>query len=66
MYFQLLDDNDTYGIFELSPDIPFTKLQDLVDEYKKTDEEFNADDLKPFLQKKGFVIRSIDYEGIYF
>jgi len=39
MYFELFDDNGTYGIFEISRELSTKELQKLVDEYKKTDEE---------------------------
>ena len=67
MYFELYDDNGTYGVFELTPNISRKELQKLVDNYKKTDEEeYNVDDLQKFLSKKGFHTKNIEPIGIFF
>lgn len=66
MFIELYDENDTYGILEISPDISEKEIQKLVDKYKKTEEDFNFDGLVEFLKKKKFVVKGIAPIGIFF
>lgn len=67
MFIQLYDDNDTYGILEITPDISAAEIDRLVSQYKKTDEEeFNADGLVEYLKKDGFIVKAIEPIRVFF
>jgi len=63
-YYQLEDDEDTYGI--VATPLPREEFERLVEEYKATDEYYNNEGLVEFLKNKGYEAELIEPESVWF
>jgi len=64
-YYQLEDDNDKYGVLETDLE-DIKKLDILIEEYQKSDEEYNVDGLVEYLIRAGYKAKILDVKPIYF